>query len=229
MSIFSGIELPRTLYKTQSPLSGDIEVLQIGNTRRLRVNRTTQSLNPDSPYVDRMVWGRAVRLIQEEEPNFKSILILGLGGGTMQHILAQRFQDIHITTVDIDPVIVDVAKQYFDVDKIPNHNIIVEDACRVIIDPEHFKLHPQSFDVVMVDIMIGSVYPDLGTSGNFLAHVCKMAAPAGLVVINRLYLEDHQEEVNQFIDNVHNFLHDVKSIIIPGKTNSDNILIYGRV
>lgn len=229
MSVFSGIQLPRTLYKTHSDVSGDIEVVEIGQTRSLKVAGVTQSLNPDSPYVPRMVWGRAVKLLLEEEPGMRNILMLGMGGGTMQHLIAHNFPEAKIVSVEVDPEIVEVAKHYFGVDQIPNHRIVTEDACRVIVEPHYFDLEFQSFDVVLVDIYVGSEFPELGRSGNFLAHICKMAGPAGLVIINRIYLEDHQEEVNMFVDFVEDFLHDVKSIIIPGKTNSDNILIYGRV
>lgn len=229
MSIFAGVALPKVLYQTHSEMNGDIEVVESGETRRLRVNKITQSINYDSPMAERLVWGRCVKLLQDEEPNLRSVLILGLGGGTMQHLISQRFPGVSIVTVDIDPVMVDVANQYFGVESIPNHTTIIADACRVIVEPEHFGLNFQTFDAVIVDILLGDQYPDLGTSGNFLSHICKMVVPAGLVVINRLYLEDHQEDVNMFVDNVEEFMHDVNSIIIPGKTNSDNILIYGRV
>jgi spermidine synthase len=229
MSVFSGIKLPKTLYKTHSDISGDIEVVEIGNTRSLKVSGITQSINPDSPYVPRMVWGRAVKLLLQEEPEMRNILMLGLGGGTMQHLIAHNFPGVQIVSVEFDSEIVETAQHYFGIDQIPNHKIITADACRIIVEPHYYDLDFGSFDVVLVDIYVGSEYPELGRSGNFLAHICKMAGPAGLVVINRIYLEDHQEEVNEFVDFAEDFLHDVKSIIIPGKTNSDNILIYGKV
>lgn len=229
MSVFEGLTLPKVIYKTHSEINGDIEVLQVGKDRRLRVNRITQSMNPDAPPAARMVWGRMVELFRDEVPDVKSVLILGLGGGTMQHMLSQVFPGINIVSVDLDPVIVEVSKKYFGTDLIPHHKMIVGDACRVIVEPQEFELEQHYFDAVIVDIYCGDAFPDLGNSGNFLAHLVRMAKPEGLIAINRIYLQDHQEDVDNFLENVEEFLHDVESIIIPGKTNADNIIIYGRV
>ncbi len=229
MSVFDGIALPKVIYRTKSEKSGEIEVSQEGSVRRLRVDRVTQSLNADSKMAHRMVWGRAIALLKQELPDARSVLILGMGGGTMGHYAAQTFPNIQIVDVEFDPVIVQVAKDYFDVDKIPNHKIITADACRVIVEPEEYDLKFSSFDAVIVDIFVGSAYPDLGKSGNFLAHICKMAVPGGIVIINRIYLEDFQEDVDIFIDTLSAFLTDTKTLIIPGKTNADNMLIFGRV
>lgn len=229
MSVYEGLNLPKVIYKTSSKYNSDIEVVESKGVKRLVVNDQTQSIDPNSPQAEKMVWGRAVRLIKEEVPELHTLMLLGLGGGTMPHILHREFPGVVIVSVEIDDVMVNVAKHYFDVDKIPNHYIIVDDACRVIIQPETFNLKPQSFQVLVVDIFVGDEYPDLGESGNFLAHVCKMVMPGGLIIFNRFYFEDHQEDVHEFIDNVEMYLDDVKTTIVPGKTNSDNLLIYGRV
>lgn len=229
MSVFEGLSIPRVIYKTHSDINGDIEVLQEGNTRRLRVNNVTQSINFDSPLAQQMCWGWMVEIIKGEQPDLKSILILGLGGGTVQHLVAAEFPGVYIVSVDIDPVMVDVASKYFNVDKIPNHKILIEDACRIIVEPEEFELGFRSFNAVVVDIYCGMDYPELGKSGNFLSHVAKMTMKEGLVMINRVYLEDYQRDVDIFVDQVENFLRDVKTVVVPGKTNADNMLIYGKV
>ncbi len=229
MSVFDGIHLPTVLYRTHSDLNGDIEVLQDGKTLRLKANKVTQSVNPDSPVAEKMVWGRVVNVIEEELPEFKNILVLGMGGGTVQHMIAQKFPNVDVVSVDIDEVMVDVAKQFFRVAEIPNHRIIVEDACRVVISPEDYELPLKSFDILFIDIYIGSEFPELGGSGNFLANAFRLVKPGGLVIVNRIYFQDHQEDVDIFMDNLGNYLKNVKSKIIPGKTNADNMLIYGRV
>ncbi len=228
MSVFDGIPLPDVIYKTKSKYNDSIEVVDHAGTRKLIVNHHTQSINPDAPIADKMVWGRTVKLLKEEEPGLKTVLILGMGGGTMQHLLAKEFPGLVMVSVDIDEVIVEIAKKFFEVSKIPNHYIIADDACRVIIEPDKFNLKHNFFQAIVVDIFIGDEYPDLGKSGNFLAHISKMVVPGGLVIINRVYLEDHQEDVHNFIDSLEVYLKNIKTIIVPGKTNSDNMLIYGR-
>lgn len=228
MTIFDNIPIPKVLYEVDSQFNNKITVMQIGKTRKLLVDKVTQSLNWDSPSAEKKVWGRVVDVLKENEPELKNILVLGLGGATMQHLISKAFPGIQITSVELDPVMVDVAKKYFDIDAIPNHKIVVADACAVIVEPEKYGLTSQSFQAIVVDIYTGEKYPELGKSGNFMSALVKMALPGGLIIFNRIYLESHQDDVNIFIESIHNFLTDVKSLIIAGVTNSDNVLIFGR-
>ncbi|HLC93911.1 MAG TPA: hypothetical protein VJG85_02755 [Patescibacteria group bacterium] len=228
MSVFDDIKLPKVIFSAESPYSGKVEVWQSGHTTKLVADGTVQSINWDSPNARKMVFGQMVEILKEQEPNLTSILILGLGGGTMQHLISKDFPEAHIVSVDIDQIIVDIAKTYFNVDQIPNHRIIVEDACRVIVEPKEHDLQPGTFDALVVDIYLGDKYPDLGKSGNFFAALKRMLAPEGLVIFNRIYLESHQEEVDLFVESVGEFFSNVNSVTVAGKTNSDNILIYAR-
>lgn len=229
MTVFNGLKLPKTIYETESSINGRISVIEVGQTRKLSVDGVVQSVNWDSPNATRQVWGRLVENLHEQQPNLKSIMVLGLGGGSMQHLLAKKFPGIHITSVEIDKVMVDVAKQYFQLDEIPNHRIIVADALKVIAVPEEFGIPHNSLQTVIVDIFCGQKYPDLGASGNFFACVKNLVIPGGLVVFNRIYLEHHQQDVNRFIESLEAFYSNIKSVIIAGRTNSDNVIIFCRV
>lgn len=226
---FQGLKIPKVIYSAQSEYNGQIDVVQVGKTLKLRVDRSDQSLSASSPNARRLVWGRALDVLKQNEPNLKNILILGLGGATVQQFIAQDFPEAHMVSVDIDPVMEDIAKKYFDLDKIPNHRVIIDDACRVVITPTNYELLPQSFQVAFIDIYVGEKYPELGKSGNFMAAVKNMVKPGGLVIVNRMYTKKHQEDVNNFIEFVEGFLHDVQTMVVAGYTNSDNVLIYGRV
>jgi hypothetical protein len=57
----------------------------VGNTRKIKVNKIDQSVNHTSEQARRLVWGRTVEILKEEEPNLKNALLLGLGGGTVAH------------------------------------------------------------------------------------------------------------------------------------------------
>lgn len=221
--------MPKTIYSTDTEYNGHIDVIQVGKTRKIKVDNIDQSLNWDAPSTRRLVWGRVVDVLKHNEPKLKNILVLGLGGATVQHLINREFPEAQITSVDIDPEMVEIAKNYFDLEKIENHQVIVADACRLIVEPENFGLQKESFQTAYVDIYVGSQYPDLGKSGNFLSAVKQMIAPGGLLIINRIYTNEFQDEVNGFVDFVEGFLHDVQTLVVAGYTNSDNILIYGRV
>ena len=229
MTVFDGIKLPKTIYEVNSQFNGKISVIEVGSTRKLSVDGVVQSVNWDSPNAGRQVWGRLVENLHEQQPDLKTAMVLGLGGGSMQHLMAKKFPGIHITSVEIDKVMVEVAQKYFRLDDISNHRVIVGDALKVIAVPEEYGISANSMQVVIVDIFCGQKYPDLGSSGNFFACVKNLVVPGGLVVFNRIYLEHHQEQVNQFIESLEGFFSDIKSVIIAGRTNSDNVIIFCRI
>ncbi len=229
MTIFSGIKLPQVIYETSSKYNETIKVLKAGEVLKLSVNNFVQSLSKNSKSADRLCWGQAVKILKEQSEgvDVANILILGLGGCTMQHKIRDQFPNAHLVSVEIDPVMVDIAKKYFELDSIDNHNIIVNDALRVVVEPEEHGLKQQSFDIVVVDTVLGDEFPDLVKSGNFLASVKRLIVPGGLILFNRIYLDDYQESVNTFVDYVQNFFDNVQTHVVAGYTNSDNILIYG--
>ncbi len=229
MTVFSEIVLPKLIFQTSTPYNERVEVWQYGKHLKLLVNGSVESTTFDTPSAKNSFLGRTVDLLKQEEPTMERVLILGLGGGTMQHFISQKFeQHPEIVSVDIDPQIVDIAREYFALDSIPNHKVIVDDACRVVVEPEKYGLMEHMFDAVVVDIFVGDKYPELGRSGNFVAAVKRLTKPGGLVIFNRIYHGHHQDEVNMFIEMLHDFFPDIKSLIIAGKTNSDNVLIYCR-
>lgn len=229
MSVFDGLKIPKIIYETDSKKNGHIRVIEVGSTRKILVNNIIQSLNPDCPSVTKLVWGQITDLLKEKKPYMKRVLILGVGGGTMQHLISRSFPEAEIVSVEWDQIMIDIAKKYFNLDAIPNHRIIIDNALKVVVAPEEFDITLGSFDVVIVDIFNGEEYPDLGKTGNFISAVKSLVTSGGLLVFNRIYTESHQEDVNLFVEEVEKFLGDTESEIVAGYTNSDNILIYGRV
>lgn len=229
MSVFDSLKYPKIIYEVDSKLNGKVRVVEVGKTRKLIANNVLQSVNEASPSCPKIFSGKAAELIVREAPNAKRILMLGLGGGTVASILSKKLPEAQIVSVEFDPVMVDIAKKYFGLDSINNHRVIEADALRVVVEPEEFDLAQGSFDVLFVDIFVGDQYPDLGRTGNFIAALKRLVTSGGLIVFNRIYTEEHQEDVNNFVNQVEEFLGDTKSEVVAGYTNSDNILVYGRV
>jgi len=229
MSVFDSLQYPKIIYETESKLNGKIRVVEVGKTRKLLTNNVLQSISETSPSCPKVFLGKAAELIMREVPNAKRILMLGLGGGTVASILSKKLPEAQIVSVEFDPIMIDIAKKYFGLDSIKNLRVIEADALRVVVEPEEFDLTPSSFDALFVDIFIGDQYPDLGKTGNFIAAIKRLVSPGGLIVFNRIYTEEHQEDVNNFVNQVEEFLGDTKSEVVAGYTNSDNILVYGRV
>ncbi len=229
MSVFDGLKMPKIIFETDSELNGRIRIVDVGSTRKMVVGNTIQSINPDSPACPKLYWGQMSDSIKERFTDIQNILILGLGGGTLAHLLSRAYPDVNITSVEYDEVMIQLAKEYFYVDKIPNHKIIHEDALRIVVEPEENDITPSSLDLVVVDVLNGDKYPDLGKTGNFISAVKRLIRPGGHVVFSRIYTEFFQEEVNIFVDSLENYFSEVETEVVAGYTNSDNLLIFGKV
>lgn len=229
MSVFDGLKMPKIIFETDSKLNGRIRIVDVGNTRKMVVGNTIQSINPDSPACPKLYWGQMSNSIKERFTDIQNILILGLGGGTLAHLLSRVYPEVDITSVEYDEVMIQLAKEYFYVDKIPNHKIIHEDALRLVIEPEENDIPPSSLDLLIVDVLNGDKYPDLGKTGNFISAVKRLIRPGGHIVFSRIYTEFFQEDVNIFVDSLENYFSDVETEVVAGYTNSDNLLIFGKV
>lgn len=225
---FAGIKVPELIHESSSKYNKKIQVYKIEDRYRLVVNNIVQSISVNTPSVTRRVWGKVVQTVKENKPQALTALLLGLGGATMPHLFKKEMPQLKVTAIEIDEEMIDVAKRYFDLDSLTNLSVIKADALRVLTHPEEYNLEDNFFDVVIVDIYCGGKYPDLGKSGSFFAGVKNLVKPGGLVLFNRIYVESAQNETDQFCELAENFFENIHKTPVAGRTNSDNILIYGE-
>ena len=98
----------KSIYQVDSPISGQIEVIDSGHTRKLLINRTTQSTTRPARG---SVW---TALIPPDRVS--SALILGLGGGTVAKLLREKWPEIQIVGYELDEAVVQVAASFLDLD-----------------------------------------------------------------------------------------------------------------
>lgn len=129
--------------------------------------------------------------------NASSILLLGLGGGSVIDSLRNRFgYPGHITAVEIDPVVIRIANEEFDI--IPNDHLeIIEN------DAYIFVTYTQAtFDVVIVDLFIDDKVPPQFYSWHFCDSLKRICAPGGQVVFNlglsQHAVSDHEDVIDYF-------------------------------
>ncbi|TSC88126.1 MAG: spermidine synthase [Microgenomates group bacterium Gr01-1014_16] len=108
----------------------------------------------------------------------KSWLVLGLAGGTVVRQISQKFTPSRLVGVEIDPVMIDIGKKYFDLDKIPNLEIIQLDAKRYTLNAK------DHFDYILVDLYIGDKIPAFTSQPEFLDQLEQLGQ---LVIFNRLF------------------------------------------
>jgi spermidine synthase len=81
-----------------------------------------------------------------------NVLMIGLGGGSAQRAFKYYYPDVAFRTVEIDPTVVRVAQEYFNVRESENHKIEVSDG-RVFL-----RRSSAHYDVILLDAYIGDRY-----------------------------------------------------------------------
>ena len=122
-------------------------------------------------------------------PNPKRFMMMGVGGGQMSNYLFERFPDLEIDAVDIDPEVVRLARKYFGVPDNPRYRTHVGDG-RLFIESAK-----DPWDHIMLDAFRGVFVPyHLKTREAYQACLEKLT-PGGVVVANlhnltRMYPHD---------------------------------------
>jgi spermidine synthase len=95
-------------------------------------------------------------------PKIERVAMIGLGGGSIQRAYQHYYPDVHIDSVDIDPDVVRIAKEFFHVKESPTHRIHVQDG------REFIRRSRETYDLIIVDAYTtgpqgSSVPPQLAT------------------------------------------------------------------
>ncbi|MFP6809103.1 MAG: fused MFS/spermidine synthase [Pseudomonadales bacterium] len=191
----------RVIHKEKS-LYRNIQVKESSSRRCLvfavrRGDRNQTCINLRHP--DRVVFPYArmtfAGLLLNSEP--ESILIVGLGGGTIPTILSQLYPETIIHIVEIDAAVARVAKEYFDFVETGNVKVFVQDA-RVNI--KRAKLKKLKYDMVILDAFTGDYIPEHLMTVEFLQEIKSILTADGVLVANTFStskLYDHESVTYQ--------------------------------
>jgi spermidine synthase len=132
-----------------------------------------------APYTRAMFTSYLLRPKQED------VLIVGLGGGAMVHFLKHYDPDLHVDAVEIDPAVVKIADQYFDVRSGGNVKIVTADGFQFLEKTE------KRYDVVYMDAFLKPA-EDTDSAGQplrlktirFYKSIQAKVKPQGLVAFN---------------------------------------------
>ncbi|HWK55150.1 MAG TPA: fused MFS/spermidine synthase [Hyphomicrobiales bacterium] len=176
----------RTIHQERS-LYRNILVTQDAN--RLCMRFTITALNGQNQSCrflddhDKLVFPYAkmvlASLMVQDNPG--SILIIGLGGGTLVHTYATLFPEARITIAEIDEAVVRVAEEYFDYQDTPLIHTEAVDA-RVFI--KRAGLRGEKYDLVILDAFNGEYIPEHLMTAEFLEEVKQLLPENGMVIAN---------------------------------------------
>ena len=123
-----------------------IQVYDENGKRMLSFNgsrETTMSLN--NPLAGHFEYTEYFQMPWLWNHGIQRVLMVGLGGGSTQRAYQHYYTNVMVDTVEIDPVVVEVAKKYFTVAETPNLKIHTNDG-RVFL-----RQTTNVYDVILMD------------------------------------------------------------------------------
>jgi spermidine synthase len=111
----------------------------------------------------------------------KNVLILGFGAGSVATILRDELKvDAPITGVEQDYAVIQIARDFFDIDRLHTLTLVADDAFAFV---QHAM---DQYDLVAVDLYHDVSVPDEFESDEFLQQLHRLVMPGGLVVFNKV-------------------------------------------
>jgi spermidine synthase len=111
-------------------------------------------------------------------PEPKRGLIFGHGGGSLAKWLAQRWPELELDVVEFDPVVVQVAEEYFAYHAPSSHHVFVRDG-RAFLNGTN-----QQYDLIWVDAFARHMVPFHLTTEEFFSEVRGHLTPNGVLAVN---------------------------------------------
>lgn len=148
---------------------------------RFRVGRkTTRQTAVDLSNALRLVipYSRFMLAAALVEPHPEQVLLIGLGGGGLNRFLRQAYPEAQLNTVELDPVVLDLAREYM--------GFLPGEMDRVHVDDGRafFKNNSGRWNWIFVDAYRDSTVPPHLKTQEFYLLLKEHLAPGGVVAFN---------------------------------------------
>ena len=180
--------IPINVYKKNSAVSKSLEVTW--NNGELVLD--SKSTNYSYGSLQRILRKGLKYIGFERIRNFESILVLGVAGGSVIKTLVDeiKFKGT-ITGVEIDEAVIGIANHYFELDKIPNLEIVIDDAFDYVLKT---KL---KYDLIIIDIFEDNTMPNFLFQDFFINRINSLLNLNGFILFNTMVINKNEEERNQ--------------------------------
>ncbi|MGC2462099.1 MAG: fused MFS/spermidine synthase [Steroidobacteraceae bacterium] len=174
------------LIHSENSLYREVFVYEDGNTRCLCFSRLCaigRQTCIDLKQPDRLVFEYTQMMLGALylKPDPHSILIIGLGGGTLPRTLEKLLADADIDVVEIDPAVVGVARQYFGFRPDERVHLSVQDGRAYV---RQSLRGSKRYELIMLDAYEHQYIPEHMLTREFLTEVRSLLQPGGIVAAN---------------------------------------------
>lgn len=171
--------IPVNIYKKNSAISQKLEVTWNNGQLVLDSKNTNYS------------YGSLQRILRkglhyigfERIRGFEEILVLGVAAGSVIKTLAEEIKfKGKITGVEIDPAAIEIANTYFNLDKINNLDIVIDDAFEFVLKTK------KKYDLIIIDIFKDTEMPNFLFEDFFINRINFLLNVNGFILFNTMTL-----------------------------------------
>lgn len=200
--------IPIKIYKTKSRVSKTIEVTWTNGELVLDSENTNYSYGS----LQRILRKGLKYLGFSKIEKMNQALVLGVAGGS---VIKTLVDEVHfkgkITGVDIDPEIITIANEYFNLSEIKNLNIVIDDAFEFVLKTK------EKYDLIIIDIFQDTVMPNFLFENYFVNRICFLLKSKGIVLFNTMCLTEedngrNKNYIKNFDDNRNFKIHSIPRV-----------------
>lgn len=121
------------------------------------------------------------------------ILVLGVAGGSVIKTLTNEVKYTNkITGVEIDANVIALAKKYFELDAVPNLELVIDDAFEFVLKTK------EKYDLIIIDIFQDTTMPNFLFETFFVNRILDILTSNGMYLFNTMCLtkEDNLRNTN---------------------------------
>jgi predicted membrane-bound spermidine synthase len=120
------------------------------------------------------------------------ILVLGVAGGSVIKTLVDEIEfKAKITGVDIDPAIIDIANNYFNLSQIKQLEIVIDDAFEFVLKTK------DKYDLIIIDVFQDTKMPSFLFESFFVNRICFLLKKSGIALFNTMILSEIDNDRNK--------------------------------
>lgn len=126
------------------------------------------------------------------------ILLLGVAGGSVVKTLVDEIEyKDRITGVEIDPDMIQVANEYFNLNQIKQLELVIDDAFEFVLKTK------DKYDLIIIDIFEDIHMPNFLFEKFFVDRICTLLNDDGYVLFNTMILDEaHNVRNRKYISEV---------------------------
>ncbi len=173
--------IPINVYKKNSAVSKTLEV----NWNNGELVLDSKNTNYSYGSLQRILRKGLKFIGFERIRNFKSVLVLGVAGGSVIRTLVNEIKfKGKITGVELDEEIIAIANSYFKLNQIENLELIIDDAFEFVLKTK------EKYDLIIIDIFQDTTMPNFLFEDFFINRTHFLLNTNGFILFNTMVINE---------------------------------------